>query len=189
MRSMWPPNAACDDRRKTCEAAPPLCARVGAASVQLGSGGWLEGFDKPLRRLRFSLSALASRSSRPAGPGLAGSDLRVEGSRLGSSMAADGDTMSSASSGFPLHPAQHGRYSAPLRRRSSVVERILGKAEVPSSILGGGTSFSNEIRVIRSPLRGHRACDLASKSTVSVPERAMALHVGVGVSGDSTRMR
>ncbi len=27
------------------------------------------------------------------------------------------------------------------RRRSSVVERILGKAEVPSSILGGGTSF------------------------------------------------
>ena len=38
-----------------------------------------------------------------------------------------------------LHVAFRARYSARLRRRSSVVERILGKAEVGSSILPGGT--------------------------------------------------
>ena len=40
-----------------------------------------------------------------------------------------------------LHAAPGSRYSARLRRRSSVVERILGKAEVGSSILPGGTTF------------------------------------------------
>ena len=39
-----------------------------------------------------------------------------------------------------LHAALGSRYSARLRRRSSVVERILGKAEVGSSILPGGTT-------------------------------------------------
>ena len=41
-----------------------------------------------------------------------------------------------------LHAAGFARYSARLafRRRSSVVERILGKAEVGSSILPGGTT-------------------------------------------------
>ena len=43
---------------------------------------------------------------------------------------------------FALGPARIVGYSARLafRRRSSVVERILGKAEVGSSILPGGTT-------------------------------------------------
>ena len=43
--------------------------------------------------------------------------------------------------GFPLCLARGFRYTpAFFRRRSSVVERILGKAEVDSSILSGGTT-------------------------------------------------
>ena len=46
---------------------------------------------------------------------------------------------------FALGPARGVGYSARLafRRRSSVVERILGKAEVGSSILPGGTTTSS----------------------------------------------
>ncbi len=43
---------------------------------------------------------------------------------------------------FPLFLRLRVRYTRAFRRRSSVVERILGKAEVQSSNLCGGTSFS-----------------------------------------------
>jgi hypothetical protein len=46
---------------------------------------------------------------------------------------------------FVLPAAPGYRYSARLRRRSSVVERILGKAEVSGSSPDGGTMFPQAI--------------------------------------------
>lgn len=65
---------------------------------------------------------------------------------------------------FGLGPAEAFGYTAAssvTRRRSSVVERILGKAEVGSSILPGGTTLTSWIykgvpdKSEATPLRGH----------------------------------
>ena len=52
---------------------------------------------------------------------------------------------------FPLGPAEAVGYTAALLvegRRSSVVERILGKAEVVGSIPPGGTTFPQRLQSV-----------------------------------------
>src|SRR5262249_44698114 len=93
-----------------------------------------KGFCAAFRRLRFARRASARRACRAAAadPGLAA----FSGGFCG--IPAPGPT--------PLPIAEAFRYAGPLLNyakccRSSVVERILGKAEVGSSILPGSTSL------------------------------------------------
>ena len=87
-----------------------------------------------LRRRRLARSALARSASRLAFATVCRPDASSMLRRCVPQARA-----SRRAGRFWLHDAAFPRYSARLRRRSSVVERILGKAEVVGSIPPGGT--------------------------------------------------
>ncbi len=126
-----------------------------------------------LRRFRFARNAAARRSAR------------LSAGRPGDVSALPGASFSAISrlQTFQLRrPGHCGRFAAaPQCRHSSVVERTLGKGEVLSSILSGGTSFSQDSWAFRTALsmpsdvsrrNGARMCaQMRTKSAQDVLDR------------------